>query len=85
MPDVSKAKLGQQPVALLFAPAVVQSGQGGDQHGYQRNPSGTAHQAGTLPGAVGGTSACDPSGGFPLGDRRNSAQHRNLETALQAV
>ncbi len=38
--------MGQQPVALLFAPAVVQSGQGGDQHGYQRNLSGTAHQAG---------------------------------------
>ena len=61
--------MGQQPVALLFAPAVVESGQGGDQHGYQRNPSGTAHQARTLPGAVGGTSACDPAGGFPLGDR----------------
>ena len=69
MPDVSKAKLGQQPVALLFAPLVVQSGQGGDQHGYQRNPSGTAHQAGTLPGTAGGRSARNPSGSFPLGDR----------------
>lgn len=80
-----ETELGQQPVALLFAPAVIQSGQGGDQHGYQRSPSGTAYQARTLPGATGGTSACDPSGSFPLGDRRNSVQHRDAETPLQAV
>ena len=26
-----------------------------------------------------------PLGGLPMGDRRNGAQHRNFETALQAV
>ena len=46
---------------------MVQCRQGGDRHGYQRNPFGTAHQTRTFPRTVSGTSARDPAGSFPLG------------------
>ena len=41
----SSVELKQQTVALLSALIVIQSVQGGDQHGYQRNSFGPAHQA----------------------------------------